>query len=305
MKKINTENAISFLEYRKKQEVEILSRQDLNSALSSILTVEVNITELCNRTCSFCPRVDPKVYPNKKVFISNEIVDLIIENLKSIDYKAKISFSGFGEPLLNKEFENIIKKFRGSLHPKTIIETNTNGDKFTPELINNLFKAGINTVYWNLYDGEHQIEEVFNIIKSSEISLENFKIRPHWEGFDTESAWGLILNNRSGAVKNEYIDATEFPLKRGCNYPFYKLFIDWNGDILCCSNDWLRKNIMGNITKNTLADIWLSKDFNFFRKNLLQKNRGQKPCNTCNVDGLLFGDGSRLILEKLIDQNLK
>ena len=26
--------------------------------------VELNVNELCNRTCVFCPRVDPKIYPN-------------------------------------------------------------------------------------------------------------------------------------------------------------------------------------------------------------------------------------------------
>jgi len=26
--------------------------------------VEFNLTGLCNRTCEFCPRVDPEVFPN-------------------------------------------------------------------------------------------------------------------------------------------------------------------------------------------------------------------------------------------------
>ena len=29
--------------------------------------VELNTTELCNRKCPFCPRVDPKTYPNQNI----------------------------------------------------------------------------------------------------------------------------------------------------------------------------------------------------------------------------------------------
>ena len=293
------ENAVTFLNYRKKQELQILGQTN-NDIYQSIITVEINITELCNRKCIFCPRVDPEIYPNRKLFISDKLIELIIDNLNEINYKGKISFSGFGEPLLNKNFPDIIKKFRSSLDPKVIIETNTNGDKFTPELINEIFDAGIDAVYWNLYDGEHQIEKVLQLIKKSKVNLDNFRLRPHWPGFDTAGNWGLFINNRSGALQNEYNDVDNLPLKQCCNYPFYKLFIDWNGDVLCCSNDWLRKNVIGNVNVDNLKNIWVSEKFNTFRKNLINKDRSQLPCNTCNINGLLFGDKSREILEGLI-----
>ena len=56
-----------FLEHRRKQEALHWGRQDMSelNELSSILTVEVNTTELCNRTCSFCPRADPEVFGNR------------------------------------------------------------------------------------------------------------------------------------------------------------------------------------------------------------------------------------------------
>ena len=32
-----------------------------------------------------------------------------------------------------------------------------------------------------------------------------------------------------------------------CYYPFYKLFVDWNGDVLFCSNDWGKEHVVGNL----------------------------------------------------------
>ena len=41
-----------------------------NPALPGLRTIELNISELCNRVCSFCPRSDPTVYSNQKLFMS-------------------------------------------------------------------------------------------------------------------------------------------------------------------------------------------------------------------------------------------
>ena len=36
--------------------------------LGYLRQIDVNITDLCNKTCSFCPRHNPEIYPN-----SNEV----------------------------------------------------------------------------------------------------------------------------------------------------------------------------------------------------------------------------------------
>ena len=41
-----------------------------HSECRGLKSVEFNPTELCNRTCHFCPRVDPEVYPNRKLHLS-------------------------------------------------------------------------------------------------------------------------------------------------------------------------------------------------------------------------------------------
>jgi hypothetical protein len=51
-----------FLEHRRQQEKNHWGRQDMAelNELSSILTVEVNTTELCNRACHFVLEQTPK-----------------------------------------------------------------------------------------------------------------------------------------------------------------------------------------------------------------------------------------------------
>ena len=284
---MKTETADSFIDYRRSQEILIRDHGNRQSeSLAGLLTIEINLTELCNRTCSFCPRSDSDVYPNRNLMIPDIVIDKIISEIRRLGYNSKVSFSGFGEPILNSNLVNIVKQFREEC-PDIILETNTNGDKLDSDLLNRLYAAGLNSLYWNLYDGSHQIESIMPIIESSMFPKENIKIRPHWEGVDNS---GLILNNRSGAVTKTI---QILPLKKGCTYPFYKMFIDWNGNVLSCTNDWLRKFIVGNVLHTPLEEIWNDERWHEFRTNLIAKDRSKNsPCNTCDVDGGLYAEES-------------
>ena len=114
--------------------------------------------------------------------MSLDLSKKIASNLKKINYKGRLSFSGFGEPFLAKNFFEHLKIYRSSLE-KNNLETNTNGDKLTPQLIQKAFEAGLTNLYINAYDGEHQISEYEKIIEDSKIDKKRFFIRPHWEGY--------------------------------------------------------------------------------------------------------------------------
>ena len=61
-----------FLEHRREQEKKHWDKVKTSEPLDSILTVEINTTELCNRTCVFCPRHDPKVFPNRNLHLTTK-----------------------------------------------------------------------------------------------------------------------------------------------------------------------------------------------------------------------------------------
>ena len=73
--------------------------RDINTTL---FDVEINGSELCNRTCSFCPRYDPEVYPNQNLHMSIETCSNLVDGLKKIEFYGVVTFVGFGEPLLAK-----------------------------------------------------------------------------------------------------------------------------------------------------------------------------------------------------------
>ena len=278
-----------FLEHRRNQEALHWSKNAKDSPLHSILTVEVNTTELCNRTCEFCPRHNPEVFPNRNLHMTVKGAVTISKELASNDFKGKISLSGFGENLLNPQFPEIVSAFREHL-PDAIIECNTNGDKLTKEYAEDLISLrGLDILYINLYDGIEQLEHFDKIMEG--ISQEHYKYRMHWGDFEKH---GLILNNRSGVMDWVGVEESSVTALQGkpCHYPFYKMFVDWNGDVLFCSNDWGREHVVGNLLQDSLYDVWFSKPMTKIRKKLMKGDRSMSPCNKCSVDGSLFGKPS-------------
>ena len=159
-----------FLAHRRAQEANTVSKieDDPNNPLHSVMTIEFNTTELCNRTCVFCPRVNPDIYPNRNLHFSKELASKVAKDLADFGFKGRISFSGFGEPILNKSFPDLIRAVREHL-PDNWIDTNTNGDRLTAKMLHQLFDAGITTIYLNMYAGPEQPEPFEAVFKEAGI----------------------------------------------------------------------------------------------------------------------------------------
>jgi len=137
--------------------------------------IELNINELCNRKCPFCPRVNPKIYPNQNIHMDMEIVRTIADQLKELNFTGIVNISGTGEPLLTRYIVDIIKEFGDrNIH----VEIVTNGDMLTrktgPQLIKDIYKAGLGQFVVSMYDGPEQIEyfnNLFSFMSSTEVPL--------------------------------------------------------------------------------------------------------------------------------------
>jgi radical SAM protein with 4Fe4S-binding SPASM domain len=286
-------NKTDFLTHRINQEKEFFNKVDSDNPLSSILTIELNTTELCNRTCVFCPRYNPEVYPNRNLNMSVEDAESIAKNLSNHNYKGKISYSGYSENFINKKFVDIISVMRKHLKDN-LFECNTNGDFLKKEKIGKFFESGLDLLYINLYDGIEQREKFEDIM--SDIDDFKYKYRAHYSQDD----YGLFVNNRGGNIDWLGFDESDIESLKGkpCHYPFYKLFVDWNGDVLFCSNDWGKEIIVGNLVKEKLFDVWFGDKMYEIRKKLSKGDRDFSPCKSCSVNGQLFGETSFKIINE-------
>jgi MoaA/NifB/PqqE/SkfB family radical SAM enzyme len=257
-------------------------------ALPGLTQVEINPTELCNRQCGFCPRADPRVYPNRKLHMALETAERLAGQLARAQYPGDIHVTGFGEPLLHPDIAGIVAALRGQL-PKALIELTTNGDRLDAELAAALASAGLDLLNVDCYDGPEQLPERRALL--TDLGPTRVRFREHWSA-PSEPLEAQIrrfgFTNRAGAVPSA--EPSSAPRERPCHYPFYKLMIDWDGGVLLCCNDWLRQaEGLGNLRDADVVELWRGARLQEIRRRLAAGDRSGAACRVCDVDGMRVG----------------
>ena len=249
--------------------------------------VEISESGVCNRKCSFCPRSDPS-YEDINEFIDSNLHSKLINQLKNLNYGGVIRYSGFVEPLLDKNIYNLVKEVSLKL-PNCRREIVTNGDVLNKERLKKLFDSGLSTILISVYDGPEDAKKFEKMCLDNNLRNDQFVIRHRY--YSEEKDFGLTISNRAGMMKNaEYnIQPLQKSLNLKCYYPSYTFFMDYNGDVLMCPHDWGKKIILGNMNKENFLDIWTSKKAIRIRKKLNKSDRNFSPCNVCDVKGDLIG----------------
>lgn len=270
---------------QKKREATDVVQLYNNQPLPSV--VEISESGTCNRVCSFCPRSDPN-FEDIKNFISFEMIEKLGVQLADVDYHGLVLFSGFVEPLLDKNIFAHIKKLRFYL-PNARIEIVSNGDPLTLRVLDKLEDSGVDRVLLSLYDGPHQVEEINLKVANSRLSPAKIFIRERW--FSAAENFGISLSNRAGMMENaEFsIQNLSSSMNTPCFYPAHTFFLNYTGEVLMCAHDWGMKRILGNFNNQSFLDIWFGKEFESARSKLIRGNRNISPCDVCNVQGTRLG----------------
>jgi radical SAM protein with 4Fe4S-binding SPASM domain len=110
------------------------------------------------------------------------------------------------------------------------------------------------------------------------------------------------VTNRTGAV-NDFDGAIRVPATSGlhavvdrskrrasrawlghCPIPFASASVLHNGDVLMCTHDWAREEVIGNLRDHTLAELWNGKRMREIRALISQRQYEAIPaCRHCSL----------------------
>ena len=260
--------------------------------------VEISESGICNRKCSFCPRSAPD-YPDINEFISEKLHKKLCDELSELNYTGLIIYSGFVEPMLDKNIYKLVQ-YAKKTNPSSRIEIISNGDVLSKTRLKKIYEYGLDRMQISLYDGESQYEKFKKM--GEELNLNSFQYVLRKRYLPEEQDFGITLSNRGGMLENSIfkIPSVKEKIKEKCFYPSYKFFLDYNGDALMCSHDWGKKNILGNLKDMSFKEIWLSKKSMEARKKLNDADRSISPCNVCDVHGTLIGSKQAEAWKKIL-----
>jgi len=240
----------------------ITSKSSDTHPLADLREIELNITDHCNRSCVFCPH-GQGWKPHGRMSVMTALN--VSKQLTSAKWEGWIYLAGWGEPLLNPNFIRILDNLPSTCPVKLL----TNGDVLynNERLAEQVFlHQSISLVQVSIYDGDEQLQtykSAFNKYQKA-CDLEFRRLEERQPNF----------TNRAGSV-----DIGRKPRDGSCYYPFYRLFVDFDGEVILCCNDWGRTKRYGK----DLARAWERLD------RIYDERRNFSPCNNCSVNGTLIG----------------
>ncbi|MCH5279922.1 MAG: SPASM domain-containing protein [Lachnospiraceae bacterium] len=240
--------------------------------------VNIETVNRCNGTCAFCPANVRDERRERKV-MAQELFEKIILELKTINWRGQIFLNINNEPLLDKHIEERARFIKDQLGDHVIISMFTNGSLLTPKRLTKLKWGGVDELIINNYSKSYRLnsqqKKIYQYVKSNPDPFKKMKIVIN-RRYSEE-----ILATRAGLAPNK--KKRNNKVFESCIYPYTDITIFPDGKVGLCCNDCYEVTDYGNVSKQTLVEIWESPQFIDLRKEM-QKGRLAVPfCVECDV----------------------
>ncbi len=224
----------------------------------------------CNNRCPFCPHAF-----NKKPLGIMEwsCYTTIIDQLCEMNYNGRVALMLSNEPLLDDRLGDMIV-YAKSKSQRLFLDITTNGKLLSVESVDHLFSLGLDNININDYrnDRDKYPEKWSSQLEPIHAAYwNNPKVSFRHRRLDDS------LPNYAGNIPQTF-NKEDFGF---CNYPFRKLTIAYNGDILLCCDDFMYDTYFGNVLSQKLIDCWNNPKMNNIRLSLLN-NKRIGLCERCN-----------------------
>jgi len=273
----------------------------------------IETTNYCNLSCPMCPR---KMMARKVGFMEFDLFKRVIKKIKG--NTASVWLHLYGEPLLHPELGRFIN-FCSANKIKPAISTNAtvlDADKSRMLLDSSLNRIilcidGINketyskvraggdfdTTKRNILNflqlakkrNRKDLNVAVQIIKTKDTLQEIDAFEREWHAaganviIEDFCSWGNQINI---ILKTCAPEKLWWSYRNGSNrYPCIKLWTEggvlWNGDFAVCCMDFNGKIIAGNLSKESLKDIWNSPAMVNLRKEHIENKYTNSLCKNC------------------------
>ena len=155
--------------------------------------IELSLIDVCNRSCSFCPKSDHSIAPDTYNKMNSILIEKLIKDLKKINFQGAFSFCGYGEPLLHPD----IVEISNALGEIWEIEVVTNGDPLTYSNLKKFYKSKITKLVVSMYDGPEQVAKFKKIMIDANVPNDFIVLRDRWQKGEEFSEY---ITNRAGTV---------------------------------------------------------------------------------------------------------
>ena len=164
--------------------------------------------------------------------------------------KVRVSLFSNNEPLLDHA-SLILRKIPKQEIPKAHLFLMTNGKLLTPELFDVCMKSLDGLVIDN-YDNQMKLQEPVKAI--AELCLTNPTYEEKSQDLDEKEGPATEYQGRKRTKQNQHRTAEDVL----CSEPFTRMVVRPDGKISLCCFDALGKVTLGDLTRDSISEVWNS-----------------------------------------------
>lgn len=266
--------------------------------------IALEVTNVCNFKCSFCPQSDPKhhdVVP--KSYLDNESCRLFLSKVRDAGIVTNLMhWTLDGEPFMNKRFAELVHISAEYGFTNTYFASNGMLCSVKRLMEFPLTKVKLNIAIDFCADKEYfekvrgtrnsweqvsqNIKEILRDPRTSNVGLELTDISSFSEKKPESLAHAFVelkkifgqhdnikyhtrtFHNATGFLSSKENRKDKYHL---CPYPWTHFRIASNGDVVICCRDLDRKTVLGNLKTQSVSEIWNGEAMLNARNSLLKK----------------------------------
>lgn len=236
--------------------------------------VEIETSTACNLRCRYCPNsVSERGLIKNNRQMPESLFYRLVDELAEMGFEGDFHAHFFNEPLLDERLPDLLSYVRGKLD-RCKIALFTNGLLLSLEKYLKLVEAGVDAMEITRHTGADP-PYIDEILKYRELNGDDgIELKYKREGVQED-----IIFNRCGAI----------PLRRilkkdlGCTWPSYYLTINYKGDVLLCCNDYFASFPIGNVTHQSIREVWEKSYNRALRRHIREDQNKVEICRKCKV----------------------
>ncbi|OGV61541.1 MAG: hypothetical protein A2283_13705 [Lentisphaerae bacterium RIFOXYA12_FULL_48_11] len=198
-------------------------------------------------------------------------------------YTGKVVLTGNNEPFMHPLLVDFCRMISDRL-PFARCHFTTNGSLITREQVRELCELSHPpAVDINDYTPQHVVIPRIRSLLSSLSKSNRLTVVMRERSRDE------YLGNRAGNQSGE--SNPEDYRNVICTWPFMGLFVSWDLKVFQCCSDYLHEVVVGDLSKQSLMDIWKGQECREIREKMLtSKRRNLVLCRKCDSDWFILPD---------------
>lgn len=271
--------------------------------------IDLELSSACNFRCPMCPQAEKEVAFKKDFMDTDRAVGLLWE-AKQLGVRS-VKLNWRGESTLHPDFQWIVRAAKKLKFDDLMLNTNGSWDynntdlhesvrsfdtlifsidTFDPEKAKKL-RPGVplKTVLFNFMEialNRHKFGTPSRLKINFTLQKENAdevdKVKRCAETYHADLSIRPVFPRNPPKV-GEYFDETKVHVmgRKNCGFPFQRLVVAHDGKVAPCCVPWSNNLWVGDVTKQSLRDIWEGEDLRRIREDAMKAAYSHPTCVNC------------------------